>query len=284
MAASKWQRVRKIDAHVHVVLHDREGSGLALNPPDPMLRTMDDNNVERAVVVPINFPEYFPLEDPERSDWLRANNERQAKIARDSGGRFVAFADCAIDSQYRHADRCADAMEYAARDLNLTGLKIHAYNLRVPASDARLSPWIEEAARRSLPITFHSNPCGHAPDFHGSAPSEIYRAVYGRNAVYTIAHMGGIAFYETTVGGGYVDMSWTLLWLADLHGPAFCERLMRRIGLDRILFATDYPACRYEAYYGILDAMDFTDEEIQRLAYVNAERMLSGQPPRQSPD
>ena len=246
-----------------------------------MLRTMDVNNIDRSVVVPINFPDYFPLDNTERADWLRASNERQARIASDSDGRFIAFADCAVDGEYGHADRCADAMEHAVCDLNLAGLKIHAYNLRVSASDARLSPWIGEATRRNLPIAFHSSPCGHAPDFHGSAPSEIYRAVYGRNAVYTIAHMGGVAFYETTVGGGYVDISWTLLWLADLHGASFCERLMRRIGLDRILFATDYPACPYEPYYEILDAMNFTDEEIERLAYRNAERMLSGQLPHQ---
>jgi len=279
MTRSRWRDVRKIDAHVHVVLHDRDKTELVFNPPDAMLETMDEQNIERAAVVPINYPDYFPLEPEERADWLRANNERQADIARGSDGRLVAFADCAIDGRYGHPADGTEAFEHAIGDLGLAGLKIHAYNLRVSASDPRLLPWIEDAARLDVPIVFHSNPCGHAPDFHGSAPSEIYRAVYGRNVTYTIAHLGGVAFYETTVGGGYVDISWTLLWLADLHGPAFCERLIRRIGIDRVLFATDYPACSYERYYDILDAMTFTEDEIERIAYRNAERMLSGRAP-----
>jgi predicted TIM-barrel fold metal-dependent hydrolase len=279
MPAGRWRDVRKIDAHAHVVLHDRDKTELVFNPPDAMLRAMDEQNVERAVVVPINYPEYFPLEGEERVDWLRANNERQAEIARGSDGRLICFADCAIDGTYGHPSRCTEVFEHAIRELKLAGLKIHAYNLRVPVSDTRLRTWIEGAARLDVPVIFHSNPCGHAPDFHGSAPSEIYRAVYGCNVTYTIAHLGGVTFYETTVGGGYVDISWTLLWLAELHGPAFCERLMRRIGIQRILFATDYPACSYKKYYEVLDEMAFTDEEIERIAYGNAERMLRGLPP-----
>ncbi len=282
---TRWRDVRKIDAHVHVVLHDRDATELTFNPPDAMLRAMDENSVERAIVVPINYPEYFPLDGEERSDWLRANNERQAAIARGSDGRLIGFADCAIDGAYGRSGRCTETFEHAVRDLGLVGLKIHPYNLRVPASDPRLLPWIEDAARLDVPIIFHSNPCGHAPDFHGSAPSEIYRAVYGRNATYTIAHMGGVSFYEATVGGGYVDISWTLLWLAELHGVPFCERLFRRIGIDRILFATDYPACSsYERYFEILDAMDLSEDEVDRIAFGNAERMLRGLPPADRED
>lgn len=279
MTGRRWKDVRKIDAHVHVVLHRRDDTELTFNPPDAMLDAMDANGVDRAVVLPINYPDYFPLDGVERGDWLRASNERQAEIARASDGRLVSFADCAIDGIYAQPARGVGELRRAVSEDGLAGLKIHPYNLRARAADPRLSPWIEAAGSLGVPIIFHSNPSGYDADFHGSAPAGIYRAVLGRDVAFAIAHMGGVSFYETLAGGGYVDLSGTLLWLADLHGAGFCERLMRRIGIDRLLFATDYPIYPYEDYFAVLDAMDFTDAEVERIAHGNAERMLAGLPP-----
>lgn len=276
---SRWREVRKVDAHVHVVLHERENTDLTLNPPEAMLRTMDEQRVERAVVLPINFPDYFPLDDVRRADWLRANNEIQADLVRESNGRFVAFADCRIDGPYARADRLAEETSRALCELGLAGVKIHPYNLKVEASDPRLAPAITEAEQQSVPIVFHANPSAYAAAFHGSAPSRVYAAMLGKGECFAIAHLGGVSFLETLAGGGYVDISWTILWLADLYGVPFCERLFRRIGIDRVLFATDYPTCSYESYFEILDAMDLTDDEVERIAHGNAERMLAGRPP-----
>lgn len=276
---SRWREIRKIDAHVHVVLHQRENTDLVFNPPEAMRRTMDAENIERAVVLPINHPDYFPLDDGQRTDWLRANNDIQADIARDAGGRLVAFADCRIDGPYVKGEALARETMRATEELGLAGLKIHPYNLGVEATDARLAPWIAAAGATGVPLVFHGNPSAYASAFHGCAPSRIYEAMHSRDGCFTVAHMGGVAYLETVAGRGYADISGTLLWLTDLYGIAFCKRLLRRIGVDRILFATDFPIYPYDAYYGILDAMELSDDEIERIAFGNAERMLSGLPP-----
>lgn len=170
----------------------------------------------------------------------------------------------------------------AIGELGLRGVKIHPYNLNVEASDPRLAPVIDAGERQHVPIVFHANPSACATAFHGSAPSRVYRAMLGKGECFAIAHLGGVSFLETLAGGGYVDVSGTLPWLADLYGVPFCERLLRRIGVDRVLFATDAPIYPYEAYYEVLDAMKFSDEEIEKIAYANAERMLSGLPPAES--
>ena len=133
-----------------------------------------------------------------------------------------------------------------------------------------------------MPITVHSNPTGFDPTFNGSAPSTIYQSLLHHDERVTVAHLGGIAFLETIVGFGYVDVSYTLLMLADLYGIPFCERLLRQIGIDRILFGTDVPICNYGDYEPVFDAMMLTKEETEKIAYVNAERMLSGRPPLES--
>ena len=276
---SRWRQARKIDAHVHVVLHERENTDLVFNPPDAMLRTMDEHNVESAVVLPINHPDYFLLDEVRRADWLRSNNDIQAELMRGSGDRFVSFADCRIDERYAQARALTEEARRAIGELGLRGVKIHPYNLNVEASDQRLEPAIDVAERRHVPIVFHANPSACVVAFHGSAPSRVYSAMHGKGECFAIAHLGGVSFLETLAGGGYVDVSGTLPWLADLYGVPFCERLLRRIGVDRVLFATDTPVHPYEAYYEVLDAMEFSEDEIERIAYANAERMLSGLPP-----
>jgi len=90
-----------------------------------------------------------------------------------------------------------------------------------------------------------------------------------------VAHMGGVQFLDLVGGYGYVDFSGTLLWLCELYGTEFAERLLRKIGLDRVLFGTDYPIHAYERYYAVLDEMEFTDAEIEQIAYGNAASLLT---------
>lgn len=280
--ASRWRSIPKIDVHAHVVLHQRENTDLILNRPEQMLEMMGEHNVEQAVVLPINFPQYFPLQQTQQSDWLRANNEMQSQLMKESNGRFIAFADCRIDGGYENPERVRQELTHAVESLELRGLKVHPYNLKAPATDSRLQPWYKVACDLDLPITIHSNPTGFDPTFNGSAPCTIYRGLLHHAECVTVAHLGGISFLETIVGFGYVDVSYTLLMLADLYGIPFCERLLRQIGIDRILFGTDIPICTYSDYERIFDEMSFTQDELERIACVNAKRMLSGLPPLES--
>jgi predicted TIM-barrel fold metal-dependent hydrolase len=270
----RWQEVKKIDFHAHVVLHERKDTDLVLNTPEMMLQAMEKSNVERAVILPINHPEYFPLTGDECKDWLKANNDRQAELMKGSGGKFIGIADCALDGRYSIIDRAVEELERVVKELGLQGLKIHPSNLEVAADDPRLRPLVETAGRLGIPILFHSNPTAYDPDFYGSAPSRIYRLMYGRKQPYVIAHLGGISSLELLEGECYVDISGALLGLSDLFGTEFCERLLRRIGLDRVLFGTDYPIFPYERYFEVLDQMSFTDEEIEQIGYKNAAKLL----------
>lgn len=279
MARPRWQEAPKIDVHAHVVLHERPDTDLELNTPEMMLEAMDRNHVERAVILPINYPEYFPLSDDERKDWLAANNDRQAKLMRDSGGRLIAFADCALGGGYDQPGRVVGELERAVGELGLSGVKVHPSNLKVAADDPRLGPIVGAAARLRIPIVFHSNPCAFDVPFDLSAPARVYQLLAASGLAerlpIVLAHMGGVRFPDLIAGYGYVDFSGTLLDVCDLYGIPFIERLLRKIGLDRVLFGTDYPIHAYERYYAALDEMQFTDAEIEQIAYGNAARLLT---------
>lgn len=63
---------------------------------------------------------------------------------------------------------------------------------------------------------------------------------------------------------GYVDISRTKLDVYELYGIEFAERLLRKIGLERILFGTDYHIFLYGRYFKMLNRMSFIDERLSR--------------------
>lgn len=50
---------------------------------------------------------------------------------------------------------------------------------------------------------------------------------------------------------------------------------MRAFGPDRLIFGTDFPQGEYDVYFDILDRMDFTEEEIRRIAWENITKILT---------
>jgi len=115
--ASQWRSIPKIDVHAHAVLHQRENTDLIVNRPEQLLKMMGEHNVKQAVVLPINFPQYFPLQ-PEQQDWLRANNEIQSRLMAESNDRFIAFADCRLDGEYEDPERVREELTYAVEHLD----------------------------------------------------------------------------------------------------------------------------------------------------------------------
>ena len=53
--ASQWRSIPKIDVHAHVVLHQRENTGLILNRPEQMLKMMGEHNVKQTGRPPIEL-------------------------------------------------------------------------------------------------------------------------------------------------------------------------------------------------------------------------------------
>lgn len=98
---------------------------------------------------------------------------------------------------------------------------------------------------------------------------------------FIISHMGGYRWMDALGGNEYVDISAFLPELVQLYGIEQANRILRSFGADRLVFATDYPQvylCQtekiYETYCDILNQMDFTEEECEKIAYGNMAKIL----------
>ena len=234
---------------------------------------MEKYNVEKAVLVPNNDGRmYYPkAEDANR--WL---GEVQKKYP----DRVSAFADIRKEGSYFIENTPYD-LEDAINEYGLVGLKIHPNNLQIDADSLEMVPVLRKAADLKVPVMIHSNPC--RVGFHDNcAPDKINKMmqVFPDLTIIT-AHMGGMKWQDAITGCGYVDISAVLPEFVNLYGIKQTNRILRRFGADRLIFATDYPDVWftktediYDTYCDILNEMDFTDEEAHKIACGNIEKIL----------
>lgn len=269
-----WKEIKKIDAHVHILPEERrqgfikyqgEDSTWAKAEISQYINYMNEYNIEKAILQPTNDPYmYFPA---------RRTNEYLAEVIDKYPGRFLAFADINFNGSYI-LDEAPRELEYAVKELGLNGLKIHPSNLNIDADDLRLVPVLRKAAELKVPVMYHSNPC--LTGFHDNcAPDKINKMIkVFPDIQFITAHMGGMKYLDAWSGCTWVDISFVLPELVQLYGIEQTNRILRMFGPKRLIFGTDFPERQYELYCSILDKMDFTDEEKNRIAYENINKIL----------
>ena len=100
----------------------------------------------------------------------------------------------------------------------------------------------------------------------------------------SVAHLGGFQYEELAGLKAYVNISSILPDLVKRLGIEGANKVLRLIGVKRLVFATDYPDSRclqpteiYETYFDILSKMDFTYEEAVQICKHNALKMIGVQ-------
>ena len=271
-----WRTCKKFDAHVHVLPGERTAQFLADEGPDApwsrcgaedCLRRMDQYGIERALLVPAN-DQYLYFQDPGET------NRVLGGLVREHPDRFRAFADVTASGAY-FIEQTPYILEEAVEEYGLSGLKLHPTNLHMDADDLRLVPVLRKAAELGVPVMFHSNPCRLG--FHDNcAPDKINRMIQVFPDLEVItAHLGGMKWQDALTGCTWVDMSYILPKLAGLYGIEQVNRILRAFGPERLIFATDFPDGEYDAYFDILDQMDFSDAEIEQIAWGNIAGLLA---------
>ncbi len=271
-----WRTCKKFDAHVHLLPDERSAQFLTAEGPEApwsqcsaedYLRRMDRYGIEKALLVPAN-DQYLYYQDPQKT------NRFLGEIVKSHPDRFCAFADVIASGAY-FIEQTPWILEEAVREYGLCGLKIHPTNLHMDADDLRLVPVLRKAAELEIPVMFHANPCRLG--FHDNcAPDKINRMIQIFPDLDIItAHLGGMKWTDAVSGCTWADMSYILPELAGLYGIEQTNRILRAFGPDRLLFGTDFPQGDYDTYFAILDQMDFTEAEMEKIAWGNIAGLLT---------
>lgn len=101
------------------------------------------------------------------------------------------------------------------------------------------------------------------------------------NAKFSIAHLGGFQVEDLYGLKAYFNFSAILPDYVNRFGIKRTNEILRLIGVDKLVFATDFPDSRclkpkeiYDKYFEILNEMDFSPEEAENICKNNALKMI----------
>ena len=276
-----------IDAHVHtyptaeIGLQATQGLGQSghSGTVEELLELMRSGNIEKAVMVNMT-----PVADMRDAALARGQSEEEANIlvierlkrrntwtcqvAREHS-ELVAFIS--LDPSMGEEDAAAEVRR--AVGLGARGIKLHPASQRYFPSDRSLWGAYEEAQARGLPIISHS---GAAAEGRGESPHARplqFREVLESfpRLTLVLAHLGlGCVEESLEMAGRFPNLFFDSS--AAINGtvetPPFSDQesvdIIRRLGIERVLFASDWPW-----FHPLRDA-----ERIDRLALLDDEKRL----------
>lgn len=272
-----WKSLKKIDAHIHILPDEVHKA----NPDaddvweyadmQKYQQIMAENNIEKAVVMPFNDPCLMSM-----GFTVHAVHRNLCALKKSYPGQLYAYAD--VDGR-NSISETVDAICRAIDDGLLDGIKIHPNNSGIVIDSDYNRPIFDFAQQRGIPVAIHSYP---NTDDDVSAARRIARvAERFPNLRLIVCHMGAFQWEWLLPIGCYVDISAILPEYIRVYGISKTNKILRRFGAERLLFATDYPDSRilppqqiYDFYFDALNQMDFTEKEARQIAYENAKSIL----------
>ena len=273
-----WITIKKIDAHIHILpdaVHEAnpDSEDVWVYADLHKYRSMMDKlGIAKAVIMPLNDPWLMSMEFT-----VEAVHKNLYEMKQQYPGKFYAFAD--IDTRNSSAES-VEAIRKAILEYGLDGIKIHPNNTGVDLDSEYNRLIFAFAQEHRIPVAIHSYPNSE------SDRSAAYRVVnvleQYPNLTVIVSHMGAYQWELLLPTRAYVDFSAILPDYVRTYGVHKTNEILRKFGTDRLIFATDYPDSRilspeeiYQTYFDILNQLDFTQEEAEKISYRNIEKILN---------
>ena len=184
--------------------------------------------------------------------------------------RIVAFGSVHPDAP--------DALAELERikDAGLKGVKFHPEYQCFYTNEERMKPIYRKISELGLITLFHAGQdIGFGPPYHG-LPEHLLGAMKWLDSPVVAAHWGGYCcgldvieklccenlWFDTSLGYGVIPKPQAQA-IIDKHGP------------DRILFASDMPWHRPDWELRLIDSLDLSAEDKEKIFHKNAENLLN---------
>ena len=275
-----------IDFHTHIfppfIAHDRTNF-FSVEPPfsllygspksrlvvaEELLRSMDESGIHQSVVFG------FPWKD---EDLFRRHNDYILESVNRFPDRFVGF--CCFHPLAKRAAREVERCLQGGMS-GIGELAFYDQDLS-PTLITALEDIMSLSRRYDVPLLIHTNePLGHA--YPGKVPmtlGQIYALIqkYPSNRI-VLAHWGGgILFYglmKKEVREALKNVWFDTAASPYLYSPEIYRIAGEIVGVEKILFGSDYPLISPTRYIRELAEADLPETSIEMITGSNASRLL----------
>lgn len=178
---------------------------------------------------------------------------------------FIGFAAMHQDFENKEAEI------NRAISMGLKGVKVHPDTQKVNLDDPRLMELYEIIEGR-IPIILHTG--DYRYDY--SHPRRLKNVLHAfPDLVVNAAHFGGWSIFDIALDylkeeNCFMDASSSMAFLGDRR----TKELVDIYGTDRIMFGSDFPMWDPASEFTRFTSLGFTDDELEKLLWKNAERFL----------
>ena len=198
----------------------------------------------------------------------RAVNDFAIEIDREDA--IVAFGSVHPDAP--------DALEELERlqAAGLKGVKLHPEYQQFYADDEKMKPIYRKISQLGLITLFHAGlDIGFPPPYHGM-PEHLLGAKRWLDGPMVAAHWGGsdcaMEVLDTLCG---TDIYFDLSFGYGCIPKPLAQRILDRHGPDQLLFGSDMPWHRPEWELRLLNSLDITETDKEKIRWQNAAKLLN---------
>ena len=240
-----------IDAHAHVDDQDQIGY---VHTAEALLAEMDVAGVDVAVIMTMT-------DAPAVSD-------HGVELIHEVIGRFPGRFEAYVRVHPFYGDEAERLVVRAIRDLRFSGLKLHPVTtLAHPAQEPTLR-LIRAAARLGAPTMIH---CGDEPL---TTPLELEQvALRVPEATIVLGHMGGYNHGADAIEVAERQPN-VLLETSASPDPGRIGEAVRRLGAERVIFASDAPGCSQALELAKVQAVRLSPRDERRVLFDNQRALL----------
>jgi uncharacterized protein len=257
-----------IDAHAHLRLGDTD----ALLPNQPVgtdaLRDIDDKaGVRRSALIVIARKGQL--------DKTRAQNDAVLAAAANSGNRFYAV----VSVHPADGDAALAELERVAK-LGAKEVKLHPNTQSFDVADPGVGTVVEKCGELGLVVLFDS----YKPWDSSEMGKFMMLSIQHKKTKIVLAHMGFTYFREAVsfatikklgmADNVWFDISAIAPTYADSPVQAELVWTMRKVGMDRILFGSDWPVYTPSEAITAVRHLGLTETEQRKVFYDNAAQLL----------
>lgn len=204
-----------------------------------------------------------------------ATNAHQMKSVNDfareiNGGDIISFGSVFPDSE----DVFSELERIKA--MGLKGVKLHPDYQGFFVDDEKMKPIYKKISKLGLITVFHAGvDYGFAPPYHAT-PERLKRALKWFDYPVVAAHFGGLGLSEDVlshlVGNEllYIDTSFSY----GAIPKHYAKEIIEKHTADKILFGTDCPWQTPKMVMTLLETLELTAEEMEKITHKNAENLL----------
>ena len=191
-------------------------------------------------------------------------------MALDRDPAFVAFG-----SVYPDAPDALEELERIAA-AGLKGVKLHPEYQQFYADDEKMKPIYRKISELGLITSFHAGfDYGFPPPYH-AMPEQMLRALRWFDSPVVAAHWGGadcgLQVLEKLCGENlYFDLSFGY----GCMPKPIAQAILDKHGADRLLFGSDMPWHRPEWELRLLNSLDISEEDREKICFRNAMQLLN---------